>query len=174
MPETDLTARWRPGPTERLRFREMVPGDLDALAAVLGAPYPHRPGVPRRSREETVAWIDWNRRSYADHGFGLWAVETHDGAFVGDCGLTVQDVEGTPTVEVGYHVGEDLRRTGLATEAASAVRDAARAAGLPHLVAIIRPDNLASQGVARAIGLSLEREIHAHGGPALLFGADLG
>jgi len=173
VPDVDRSLRWRPVPTDRLRFREMAPNDLDALADVLGAPYPHRPGQPARSRDDTERWIAWNLRSYGEHGFGLWAVETHDGRFVGDCGLTVQDVEGTPTIEVGYHVHPDLRRTGMAAEAAAAVRDAARDAGLAHLVAIIRPDNVASQGVARRIGLELEREIRAHGGPALLFGADL-
>ena len=37
---------------------------------------------------------------------------------VGDCGLTIQDVEGQPFVEVGYHVKLELRGQGLATEAA--------------------------------------------------------
>ena len=41
------------------------------------------------------------------------------------------------------------------------------------MIAIIRPGNIASQRVATKIGLSLEREVHAHGGPALVFGADL-
>ena len=51
-----------------------------------------------------MRWIEWQERNYAEHEFGLWVVETHDGEFVGDCGLTMQDVEGTPHVEVGYHV----------------------------------------------------------------------
>ncbi|WP_292608042.1 hypothetical protein [Nocardioides sp. REDSEA-S30_B4] len=32
---------------------------------------------------------------------------------------------------------------------------------------------MASQRVATKIGLALEREVHAHGGPALVFGANL-
>ena len=95
------------------------------------------------------------------------------GAFVGDCGLTVQDVEGEPCVEVGYHVHLALRGQGLATEAAEAVRDTARDAGVSHLVAIIRPENLPSQRVAQKIGLSLERRVFKNGGDALVFGADL-
>lgn len=118
-------------------------------------------------------WIEWNRRNYAEHGFGLWVIETHDGEFVGDCGLTMQDVEGEQLVEVGWHVRAALRSQGYATEAAGSVRDAARHAGIEHLVAIIRPTNIASQRVATKIGLVLEREVHAHGGPALVFGADL-
>ena len=118
-------------------------------------------------------WIEWNRRNYADHGFGLWVIETHSGEFVGDCGLTMQEVEGEWLVEAGWHVRSSLRRRGYAVEAAAAVLEAAGDAGIDHLIAIIRPDNVASQGVAAKIGLLLEREIHKNGGPALVFGADL-
>ena len=120
-----------------------------------------------------AGWIVWNRENYEEHGFGLWVIETHAGEFVGDCGLTMQDVEGTWMVEAGWHVRSDLRRQGYAAEAATAVRDAAREAGIDHLVAIIRPDNVASQGVARRVGLALERTIQKNGGPALVFGASL-
>ena len=162
-----------PRTTERLRFRELVPDDLDDLAAVLGAPDPARPGHGTRTRQDTERWIAWNQENYRTHGFGLWAVETLDGRFVGDCGLTMQDVEGELCLEVGYHVAPDLRGQGLATEAAKAVRRAAAEAGHPHLVAIVRPDNLPSQRVAKKIGLRLERRAHKSGGEVLVFGADL-
>ncbi len=118
-------------------------------------------------------WIAWNRRNYDAHGFGLWVVQTHTGEFVGDCGLTMQEVSGEWFVEAGWHVRSDLRRQGYATEAAGAVREAARVAGIKHLIAIIRPDNVPSQRVAAKIGLVLEREVHKLGSPALVFGADL-
>jgi RimJ/RimL family protein N-acetyltransferase len=120
-----------------------------------------------------AGWIDWNRRNYVEHGFGLWVIETHEEVFVGDCGLTMQEVDGTWHVEAGWHVASGLRRRGYATEAAGAVRAAARDAGIEHLIAIIRPDNVASQRVATKIGLALEREVHKNGGPALIFGAEL-
>jgi RimJ/RimL family protein N-acetyltransferase len=162
-----------PSPTPRLVFREMVPEDLDDLAAVLGAPDPARPGHRTRTREDTQHWIEWQQRNYAEHAFGLWAVETHDGRFVGDCGLTMQDLEGDQYLEVGYHVALDLRGQGLATEAAAAVRAVAAEAGLPHLVAIIRPDNMPSQRVAQKIGLRLERRAVKGGGDVRVYGADL-
>ena len=63
---------------------------------------------------------------------------------------------------------------GYAAEAAASVCDAAREAGIEHLVAIIRPHNA---GVARAwrrrIGMSLEREVDKRG-PALVFGMEPG
>lgn len=118
-------------------------------------------------------WIEWNRRNYTEHGFGLWVIESHSGEFVGDCGLTLQEVDGEWLVEAGWHVRSLLRRQGYAAEAAAAVRDAAADAGLERLIAIIRPDNVASQGVATKTGMVLEREVHKNGGPALVFGVDL-
>jgi RimJ/RimL family protein N-acetyltransferase len=120
-----------------------------------------------------AGWIEWNPRNYVEHGFGLWVIETHEGEFVGDCGLTMQEVEGEWLVEAGWHVRAPLRRRGYAAEAASSVRETARECGVEHLIAIIRPANLGSQGVAAKIGLVLEREVHKNGGPALVFGADL-
>ncbi len=162
-----------PSPTPRLRFREMGDDDLDEMTAVLGGPDPARPDRRERTRADAERWIAWNKRNYVEHGHGLWVVETHEGGFVGDCGLTIQDVEGQPFVEVGYHVKLELRGQGLATEAAAAVRDAARDAGVQHLVAIIRPENTPSQRVAQKIGLTFQRTVFKNGGDALVFGADL-
>ena len=162
-----------PSPTARLRFREMTVDDLDEMTAVLGGPDPARPDRRQRTREDAERWIAWNIRNYAEHGHGLWIVETHDGDVVGDCGLTIQDVEGEAFLEVGYHVKLALRGQGLATEAAGAVRDAAREGGHPRLIAIIRPENIPSQHVAQKIGLTLERTAFKAGGDVLIFGADL-
>jgi RimJ/RimL family protein N-acetyltransferase len=162
-----------PDATPRLRFREMTPADLDEMALLLGSPDPVRPTKRLRTRADAQQWIDWNVGNYADFGHGLWVIETHEGMFVGDCGLTVQDIEGEPHIEVGYHVHLALRRLGFATEAAAQVRETARAAGVEHLVAIIRPENTPSQRVALNIGLSLERKVYKNGGAALVFGAAL-
>lgn len=151
-----------PAPTTRLRFREMDDADL-ALIERLDTGGTRGP----------AGWIAWTLEHYRTHGFGLWVIETHDGTFVGDCGLTMQEVEGEWFVEAGWHVVAEARRQGYAAEAATSVRELARAHGVEHLIAIIRPDNVASQGVARAIGLELEREVVKNGGPALVFGAPL-
>jgi len=54
---------------------------------------------------------------------------------------------------------------GIRRRGGRAVREAAREDGVEHLIAIIRPDNVASQAVARRIGLTFEREIQKNGGP---------
>ncbi|WP_242530648.1 GNAT family N-acetyltransferase [Nocardioides aromaticivorans] len=152
-----------PDPTARLRFRPMGRDDFADISTLeLGG------------SRGPAGWIEWNLRNYDEHGFGLWVVETHQGEFVGDCGLTMQEVEGEWLVEAGWHVRSSLRRQGYAAEAATGVLDAARGEAVDHVVAIIRPDNVASQGVATRVGMTLEREVHNNGGPALVFGIDLG
>ena len=135
--------------TGRLVFREMTDGDLDAMAALLGDPrvmkYYRRP----KTRVEAQQWIDWNKCNYREYGFGLWILETHDGEFVGDCGLTMQEVEGQREVEVGYHVRTESQNQGFATEAASAAKGFAAQHGVSRLIAIIHPENAPSQRVRR-------------------------
>ena len=154
-----------PPDTDRLAFRDMTPGDLDDMAALLGDPdvmtYYPRP----KTREEAARWIDWNRRLYRTHGYGLWLLATAGGDFAGECGLTPQVVDGVTELEVGYHVLPALQGRGYATEAAAACRDHARTVlGAPRLIAIIHPDNLPSQRVAEKIGLRPEKRSLVHGG----------
>ncbi|AWB87629.1 GNAT family N-acetyltransferase [Mycetocola zhujimingii] len=152
-----------PAPTARLRFRPMTDSDLDAMAALLGDPDVMRFYPAPKSRTEAAAWIDWNQQNYTDYGHGLWIIETIDGEFVGDCGLTWQDVNGVAKLEVGYHVRSALHGQGLATEAAAACRDFAREhTDAAELVAIVHPDNDASSRVAEKIGM--HRVADDHGG----------
>jgi RimJ/RimL family protein N-acetyltransferase len=113
-----------------------------------------------------------DQRLYRELGFGLWLISLREtGAFVGDCGVTPQDVDGTTEIEVGYHVRRSLQGRGYATEAASAARDYARdVLRLDRLVAIIHPANMASQRVAEKIGLALDKEIHRHGSRVRIYG----
>lgn len=157
--------------TPRLTLREMSASDLDDMAALLGDPEVMRYYPRPKTREEALGWIRWNERLYQTFGFGLWLMRlAGTDRFVGDCGLTVQHVEGEAEVEVGYRVRSDLWCRGLATEAASACRDYATAVlGLDRLVAIVDPRNRPSQRVAEKIGMTVEREIVYAERPALLF-----
>jgi RimJ/RimL family protein N-acetyltransferase len=137
----------------------MTSDDLDDMAALLGDPqvmryYPHP-----KSRQEALAWIAWNQRLYRERGVGLWLLTLRaSGEFVGDCGLTPQQVDGVTELEVGYHLRAALQGRGLATEAATACCDYARdVLGIDRLIAIIDPRNRPPQRVAEKLGLALER-----------------
>jgi len=145
------------------------------MAALLGDEQVMRHYPRPKTRDEAQGWIDWNQRLYREHGFGLWLVTLAEtGEFVGDCGLTVQQVDGATEIEVGYHVRSDLQGRGYATEAAAAARDFARdTLGLHRLIAIIKPENTPSQRVAAKIGLQLEKQSIVHGEDCVIYAGTL-
>lgn len=161
--------------TQRLILRELTGDDLDDIAALLGDPEVMRYYPRPRTRTEAQEWIDWNLRLYRDYGFGLWAMTLRDsGAFVGDCGLTLQRVDGAEEIEVGYHVRADMQGNGYATEAAAAARDYARhTLGLHRLIAIISPANTPSQRVAAKIGLRPEKLSMVFGSEHVIYAGSL-
>ena len=121
-------------------------------------------------RANVRAWIEWNLRNYDEHGLGLWALELKtSGAFLGDCGLTYQDVEGRSALEIGYHVRRSERGKGYATEAARACLDFGfERTSCDEICSIVRPENAASCTVAARVHAD-SREFLRRGRPALLF-----
>ena len=110
--------------TKRLILREYTPDDFAALYEILSDPetMAHYPAPFDEAR--TRRWIDWNLENYAQYGFGLWAVALKEtGEFIGDCGLTLQNIDGEMLPEIGYHIHRKYWRRGFAKEAARAVRD---------------------------------------------------
>lgn len=139
-----------PPETIRLRFRPYQTGDEAALAAVFADGESQRFYPEMAELIHVRSWIITNLASYAQHGLGLWALERRDtGAFVGDCGLSYQEVEGSAELELGYHLARPERGRGYATEAARACLDF----GFQHTTrerigSIVHPANVASCSVA--------------------------
>ena len=110
--------------TEHLLLREMRENDFDALYRVLADSdiMQHYPYTFDDARVR--GWINRNIERYKILGFGLWAVCLKDtGEMIGDCGLTMQLINGQIKPEIGYHIRADKQRKGYAKEAAIAVRD---------------------------------------------------
>ena len=110
--------------TQRLILREMSMEDYDALYAVLSDSeiMQHYPYTFDEARVR--AWIERNMNRYKENGFGLWAVVLKQtGEMIGDCGLTIQNIDGELLPEIGYHIHKKYWRRGLGSEAARAVRD---------------------------------------------------
>ena len=110
--------------TERLFLREMKENDFDALYEVLADSdiMQHYPYTFDENRVRN--WIERNIERYRIFGFGLWAVCLKDNCeMIGDCGLTMQLINGEIKPEIGYHIRADKQRKGYAKEAAIAVRD---------------------------------------------------
>lgn len=140
--------------TERLFLREMTLEDVDTLALVLSDPesmrfYPHP-----FSHEEVEDWIKWNLDNYQKYGFGLWGVCLKEsGEMIGDCGITMQQVEDDLFPEIGYHLRKEFRGKGYAIEAAKACGEFAKARGMKKIISYMKSDNLPSRHVAERNGM---------------------
>jgi RimJ/RimL family protein N-acetyltransferase len=159
--------------TERLRLREFSHDDLDELAAMVSDAdqmtfYP-RP----KTREEASGWIGRNLDLYEQYGFGFWLVESvSTSAFLGYCGIRPLVLEGASETEIGWHTKKTSWSQGIATEAATAVRDFAYGGlGLSRLVAIIHPNHIASRRVAEKIGMHPQRNVLLDGYFAVAYAA---
>ena len=110
--------------TERLMLREYTLNDLDALYEIMSDPETMQHYPAPFDMDRTRGWISWNLDNYKRYGFGLWAVTLKGtGTFIGDCGITIQDIDGDMLPEIGYHIHKAHQRQGYAKEAARAVRD---------------------------------------------------
>ena len=146
--------------TERLFLREMNEDDYDALYSVL-ADSDIMQHYPYTFDEKRVrGWIAKNIDCYRIFGFGLWAVCLKDtGEMIGDCGLTLQNINGEILPEIGYHIRHDCQRKGYAREAAKAVRNwAFRNTDYPTLYSYCKYTNVPSIKTAESIGMHFECE----------------
>jgi RimJ/RimL family protein N-acetyltransferase len=147
--------------TSRLILREFSSDDVDALALVLSDAETMRFYPAPFDRAGVEQWIARNRQRYLEDGFGLRAmILKSSGELIGDCGLTVQDVDEIDEIEIGYHVRRDLWAQGLATEAARACRDYGFARLLvDRLISLIRTENVPSRRVAEKNGMTVWKEV---------------
>ena len=146
--------------TDRLFLRRMDMGDFGALYKVL-ADSDIMNHYPYSFDEKRVrGWIEKNMNRYRENGFGLWAVCLKENEeMIGDCGLTLQNIDGKILPEIGYHIRADQQRKGYAKEAAAAVRDWAFAnTDYPALYSYCKYTNVGSYKTAEAIGMRFEKE----------------
>lgn len=110
--------------TQRLSLREYTKDDFSALYEVLSDPETMKHYPKPYDEKGTRRWIEWSLENYKKHGFGWWAIELREtGEFIGDCGITMQNIGGQLLPEIGYHLNKKFWRSGYGKEAAVAVRD---------------------------------------------------
>jgi len=147
--------------TVRLLLRPFAAQDAEAVFTVIGDAEAMRWYPVVFQRPDADEWIARNRKRYQADGFGLCAVVLKQtGEVIGDCGLTLQDIDRDPQVEVGYHLRRDCWGHGFATEATRRWMNYGFAElRLKQVVSFIRPENLPSRRVAERNGMHLERQI---------------
>lgn len=144
--------------TERLILREWKESDREPWAELCADPevMEHFPSV--LMRQQSDAMFNSVTAHFAEHGFGLWAVEVKDsGDFIGFTGLKHEsmDVPHAPCVEIGWRLARSSWGQGYATEAANAaLRTGFEVVGLDEIFSWTVPANTKSIGVMKKIGLS--------------------
>ncbi|HSD80572.1 MAG TPA: GNAT family N-acetyltransferase [Solirubrobacteraceae bacterium] len=161
--------------TERLELRELTLDDAPVIFAIYGDPEVMRwvaggPVADLAAAEAVLQQVIAHQRT---HGYSWWGVvERATGRLVGDAGL--YSYEGTgPGVELGYTFARDAWGRGYATEAAVAcLRAAFGPLGLERVVAVVRPENAASQHVLEKAGMRRAGSVEYRGHEHVRFRAD--
>lgn len=156
--------------TARLVVREIVETDAAFILDLLNQPSFIKYIGDRQVRDLEQARIyieDRFRKSYAENGFGLWAVELK-AAFVPDsaggvpaigiCGFVRRD--SLPGADLGFAFLPQFEKKGFAFEAAGTIMQYGREVlGLHQLLAITTQDNDNSVKLLEKLGFRFERLI---------------
>lgn len=146
--------------TDRLILREYIPEDFNALFEILSDAETMKHYPAPFDATKTRNWINRNIDNYKKYGFGLWAVILKEtGKFIGDCGITMQNIDGEILPEIGYHIHKKHWRKGYAKEAASAVRNwFFHNTRYDIIYSYMKYTNIASYSTAVAIGMKKTKE----------------
>ncbi|MGA9997820.1 MAG: GNAT family N-acetyltransferase [Pyrinomonadaceae bacterium] len=155
--------------TSRLTLRMFRPDDLDDLYSLFSDPDVVRyVGTGETaSRAETETALQGIMNHWERHGFGRWAIlDRHSQKFIGYGGLRML----IDTPEVVYHLAKAYWGMGLATEMATAsLRFGFQEKNFERIVAIAKPENLASVRVMQKIGMSYERHTSYYNFPVIQY-----
>lgn len=142
--------------TERLILREYTYDDFNELYKILSDPITMKYYPKPYDEKGTRRWIEWSLENYKKHGFGWWAIvlkETNE--FIGDCGITFQNINNEMLPEVGYHINKHYWQKGYAKEAGKAViKWAFENTKLDALYSYMNAENKASYSTAASIGMT--------------------
>ena len=138
----------------RLRLDPMAPSDVDELFLLLDDPRLHAfTGGEPRTRDELVRWLALVGPGRSPSGDEIWCNwiirKREEGVAIGTAQATIVGDEAT----LAWVIGSGWQGQGFAKEAAAAVAAWLRSRGISRLRAYIHRDHMASNAVARSIGL---------------------
>jgi RimJ/RimL family protein N-acetyltransferase len=150
--------------SERLLFRPYNDYDFEFLMSLLSDPEVVRFIGNGKTRDknggkEFLNWI------YSTYEFGedlglMVLVNKEDDTLIGHAGLVPQTMDGVEEIEIGYWISRKHWGKGYATESAKALLEYGnKQLDKQRFIALIQPDNLSSQKVARKMGMELDKKV---------------
>lgn len=125
--------------TERLLFRRITEHDFDTWLAFCKYPDSLKYIFSKNqlNNEDPVEWCKmWFNKVFHRYENGLGGmnalIEKQTGAFVGQCGLLTQTIDGIEELEIGYSLMPAYRGRGVAAEAAIKCKEFAFAKIMHH------------------------------------------
>lgn len=152
--------------TERMICRRWLPSDFDAIFDVYSDPEGSLwvgDGTPI-TRDQCRAWIEVTANNYADHGYGMFALDDRTSAkTIGFCGLVHPNCQ--PDAELKYAFLRSHWGQGFASEAIPRMTYfGAKVFNLKNIIATVAPQNAASQRVLLKAGFCFIAERHDEDG----------
>ncbi len=148
--------------TLRLRLRHFTPDDADELYHIYSYPelFKYMSNEKTLSWEQTVGVINSLTENWQQHQVGVWAVVyKKDRKLIGHCGFKF--LENTQEIQIGYLLLPSYWGMGLGTEAASAaLKYGFEGAKLERVVAVAKPENIASRRVMEKVGMKYEKDAY--------------
>lgn len=143
--------------TTRTLLRAWRDADRDPFAAMCADPVVMEFFPNLLTRAESDAFVDRRIDEFRDCGWGLWAVEiAATGQFAGFVGLSTVGFAApfTPATEIGWRLAQPFWGSGIATEAALTVLEAAFGPlAFDEIVSFTAEVNRRSQRVMQKIGM---------------------
>lgn len=160
--------------TPRLQLSPFSLANTKELHELFSDPLTHTTGSgPFTSISQTEHWIRNRVTALQEHGLCMYALrERETNTLIGNCGM----LKGRTTYtepEIGYIIRKTHQGHGFASEAAAAVIDECRAAGIRRAWASIRPNNTPSRRIAERLGMRVQRTDHDDRGPLIFYVIDL-
>jgi [ribosomal protein S5]-alanine N-acetyltransferase len=149
--------------TERLRFRLLRKDDFESWFPLFkteeAATFLGLASIPT-PEERCHKWFEIVLNRYKNNLGGMNVlIDKNTGAFIGQCGLLVQEVDGKRELEIGYSILPTFWGKGYATEAARKCKEFAFANRFTNtLISIVHIDNIRSEKVALKNGMVIDKQ----------------
>lgn len=148
--------------TSHLRLRQFTLDDSDDLYRLYSNPelFKYMSNEKPLLWEQTKEVINSFTENWQKHHFGVWAViYKRNRKLIGHCGLKF--LENSREVQIGYLLLKSYWGKGLGTEAATAtLRFGFEVAKLEKIVAVAKPENIASRRVMEKVGMKYEKDAY--------------